>query len=90
MSFKEHLVLEAVKPRKEYTLAGKHVIVKTNLGTIKFKVAQSYTNYPGPQGEVTYTHAFTQRIGGISHIQIDDKGKVVYPKEVISFTVVSQ
>lgn len=87
MSFKEHLVLEAVKPRKEYTLAGKHVLVKTKLGSIKFKVAQSYTNYPDPQGDVLYTHAFTQRIGGISHIQIDDKGKVVYPKEVISFEV---
>lgn len=88
LSFKEHLVHEATKPRSEYTLAGKHVIVKTNLGTIKFKVAQSYTNYPDPQGNVLYTHAFTQRIGGIGHIQIDDKGKVVYPKEVLSFKVV--
>ena len=81
------MMLEDVKARSEFTLAGKNVAVKTENGTIKFKVAQSRTLFPSEDGTVLYVHSFTQRIAGIDHIQITRRNKVVYPKTVLSFKV---
>lgn len=82
-SFKEYL-LEAISKR-EYTLRGKSILLKlspTSNG-ILFKVAQSRTTLDG-----TIVHAFSQRIGGISKIEISPKtGKIVSPKGA-TYTVV--
>jgi hypothetical protein len=88
MSFKQHLLHEAVKPRREYTLAGKNILVKLNTGDkIKLKVAQS--RYYLADGKITYVHAFAKIIAGIGSIEIDANNVVTFPSFVKSFTVIN-